>query len=218
MVKRVLGYFYYLFHKYITKNQRKSGTGKWFYIGGRKKLLEHDFKEGDVVFEVGGYLGSYSGDLLEKYPQMNLYIFEPVPKFFKVLKRKFSKMKNVKLLNYGLAGSTRKDKFNIQDDATSHSLSGKEEMELELRDIKEVIDEYQLSEIALFNSNIEGGEYELLDRILETGIIDKIRVLQVQFHDIDAFSQEKKQNILNEIEKTHTLIFDYPTWVRLERR
>ena len=36
--------------------------------------------------------------------------------------------------------------------------------------------------VDLFKINIEGGEYPLLDRIIENGQVERVRYFQIQFH------------------------------------
>ena len=38
----------------------------------------------------------------------------------------------------------------------------------------------------LFKINIEGGEYSLLKRMLDTGLVARVRYFQVQYHGIGA--------------------------------
>lgn len=39
-----------------------------------------------------------------------------------------------------------------------------------------------IDDIGLMKINIEGGEYELLERMIELGIINKVKDIQIQFH------------------------------------
>jgi len=55
--------------------------------------------------------------------------------------------------------------------------------------------------------NIEGGEYELLDHLISSGVVKTIHNLQIQFHDFipDAFAA--MNNIRDRLNLTH-----YPTY------
>jgi hypothetical protein len=58
--------------------------------------------------------------------------------------------------------------------------------------------------------NIEGGEYELLPRMIESGIIDKIKLLQIQFHEISEDSLSQMNKIREKLKSTHNQVFAYP--------
>lgn len=81
------------------------------------------------------------------------------------------------------------------------------------------IAEYIKQEIAVCKINIEGGEYLLLDHIIETGCIEKIRNLQVQFHVIEGQDYKQYYELLaKRLSFTHELSWRYPycweNWVR----
>lgn len=70
--------------------------------------------------------------------------------------------------------------------------------------------EFLQEEIAVCKINIEGGEYELLDYIIESGAIKNIRELQVQFHYVEGWEIEKIYNALAErLKQTHALTWRY---------
>ena len=58
--------------------------------------------------------------------------------------------------------------------------------------------------------NIEGGEYEVLEALLESGMISIFKNLQIQFHDfiIDNAS-ERMENIQVQLAKTHKITYQY---------
>ena len=56
-------------------------------------------------------------------------------------------------------------------------------MEVRLRDVVDVFKELDIGNVDLFKLNIEGSEYAVLDRMIETGLISRVRYLQVQFHE-----------------------------------
>ena len=57
--------------------------------------------------------------------------------------------------------------------------------------------------------NIEGGEYDLLDRLITTGLVGKIDNIQVQFHEFVPNAKERMQNIQKKLSKTHTPTYQY---------
>lgn len=76
-------------------------------------------------------------------------------------------------------------------------------------------------EIALMKINIEGGEYELLDYIIGTGLHKNIKNLQAQFHLIEnAGVQKAYELIAAKLSETHSLTWRHPfcweSWRRNE--
>ena len=61
-------------------------------------------------------------------------------------------------------------------------------------DINEILDKY--SQIDLLKINIEGGEYDILERMYKTGTINKVQNLQIQFHNFVEDAQSKYDNIV----------------------
>ena len=57
--------------------------------------------------------------------------------------------------------------------------------------------------------NIEGSEYELLERIIEIDFIRNIDNLLIQFHNFFSDSRSRMDNIQKHLSKTHRLTFQY---------
>jgi len=75
--------------------------------------------------------------------------------------------------------------------------------------------EEDLEVIDLVKMNIEGSEYELLDEIIDSGCIGKIKHLQIQFHNFVEDAPRKRKEIRNKLKMTHVNKFNYPfIWER----
>lgn len=73
------------------------------------------------------------------------------------------------------------------------------------------IAKYLQEEIAVMKINIEGGEYVLLNYIIQKGLHKNVKNIQVQFHLIDGMDCGKLHlDIYKELKKTHKLTWDYP--------
>lgn len=211
-IKRFLAFFYYIIYKYISPNPTKASYGYWFYIDGdNHHLLNHNLTSKSVVFEIGGYTGVFAERLKNKFDS-EIYIFEPVQKFFKELEAKFDTDPKVHLFNHGLSNVTKKEKISLLGDSSSTILNttGSEE-EILLLDIKEFMDAHkEITIIDLVNMNIEGGEYTLLPRMIELGLMSQINVLQVQFHNYFPEAIEDREEIINQLQQTHDHYFKLP--------
>jgi FkbM family methyltransferase len=174
-----------------------------------------------IVFDVGGETGIWAMQVYSKYAPC-LYIFEPHPRFVEVLKQKFHD-KRARIFGYGLGSKNLTTSLSdsgmgssVYESSPGYDGSGK--FRIEIRDIVDVISELKLNSVDLIKINIEGGEYDLLPGMIESGIVNKCKIIRIQFHDWipDAFAMRKK--IVKELSKTHDIEWSYPmvweSWIR----
>ena len=79
-----------------------------------------------------------------------------------------------------------------------------------LKDIFSFLNKEGINKIDLIKINIEGGEYPLLKRMIETNIIEKCNDIQVQFHNFYPNAITLRNEIRDSLQKTHFLTYDYP--------
>lgn len=163
-----------------------------------------------TVFDVGGYEGNWSKVIDNKYSP-NIYIFEPVSLFAQRITEMFSHKKNIHVLSVGLSGSNKKVSLSVQEESSSaHKVPIGDAQLVEFLDIVEVIDTYNIQKIDLLKINIEGEEYELLNRLVESGYIARCTHILVQFHDFVDSATEKRVQCIEGIHATHNTSFSYP--------
>jgi hypothetical protein len=85
--------------------------------------------------------------------------------------------------------------------------SSKETVQFE--DVVDFFNEHKIDNVDLMKINIEGGEYELLPRLIDAGLIKQIKNLQIQFHRIGKNSEKDMVLIQAELSKTHTCVYRY---------
>lgn len=95
-------------------------------------------------------------------------------------------------------------------DATSeYGVSTKIE-KIRLVNINDILDKYKIKVVDLLKLNIEGGEYDLLEYLIETDMIKKFKNIQVQFHrSVNAF-EARANRIQQALRGTHKLTYQYP--------
>ena len=77
------------------------------------------------------------------------------------------------------------------------------------------MNEFKIEEIDLLQINIEGAEYDILDNWIDNKVINKIKTLQIQFHNFKEIPNyvERRENIRNNLLKLgFTEKFNYQ-WV-----
>lgn len=73
----------------------------------------------------------------------------------------------------------------------------------QLRNCDTVFKELGIEKVDLMKINIEGGEYNLVGKLIDSGLIEKIKYLQIQFHDFVENSEEKRENLRSQLTKAH---------------
>jgi hypothetical protein len=68
---------------------------------------------------------------------------------------------------------------------------------------------YLDTRIALCKINIEGGEYELMNHILGSGLQVNVDNFQIQFHKVEGY-QERYDMIADRLSNTHSLTWRQP--------
>jgi hypothetical protein len=93
-----------------------------------------------------------------------------------------------------------------------HSGRAFESVEIELQDVADVLDAMDVDCIDLIKINIEGGEYELLDRLHETGWLRRIDMIIVQFHEFAPDAYRSRRRNRRQLAETHRCTWNY-RWV-----
>lgn len=182
----------------------------WFSAGVEMTLrLDYDLDADSVVFDVGGYEGQWASDIFSKYG-CTVHVFEPVKPFAEKIAQRFERNPKIHCHAIGLAGETKKLTIFVEAYASSVFKGGKQREEIALVDAVSFIEEHDLRRIDLLKVNIEGGEYELLDRLIDTGCIGRIVDLQVQFHDFVPEAEVRMQRLQEKLRATHHPTYQYP--------
>jgi FkbM family methyltransferase len=190
-------------------SKKKSDYKKWLLSNGEQTLrLNYDLKKDSIVFDIGGYKGNFADDIYNKY-MCTVYIFEPVNYFYDHIKNRFVGNEKIKAYKYGLSNCEKTIEISIENDSSSvHKRSNNIET-IKLINVTNFIRNNSIKKIDLLKINIEGGEYEVIPELINSGDIDKIMNLQIQFHDFIDDCDTKRDEIRNELNKTHELTYDY---------
>lgn len=184
---------------------------KWFKDNGDyTHNLNYQLNEDSNVVELGGYIGVWSQQIINKY-NCNVFIVEPIEEFFQILNQKFEKNSKVKLLKAAISSENKKGIIYHSGDGSSSLLNNKNPNEVDFITIDHMLNIFKLTNVDLVQINIEGEEYSLLENMIETGTINFFKNIQVQFHlgiINDVFRRENIRNGL--IENGFEINFDYP--------
>jgi len=169
--------------------------------------VTYPLTSGSIVFEVGGYLGETAVKLVERY-DCNIYIFEPVKEFMDKAREKLKGNPKVHFLDFGLSDKDAEEVISSNGDGSSVFAEGK--MTIQLKDVKKFVEDLKVNKIDLLILNIEGGEFKVLPRMIECGLIPLCTYIQIQFHDFFPEAKRLRKEIRTKLFETHYLIHEYP--------
>jgi len=201
----------HLFKLYIMQDPFLISVKNWFSDKGDETLrLNYPLDRSSIVFDVGGYQGDYAEAIFQKYG-CQVYLFEPVPSFYKECVERFSNNSSITCFNYGLSSSSGWFEIGLDNNASSFKKieSGEKTQLAQLRSVTEVFDELGLKKIDLIKINIEGGEFDLLPAMIDSGLIKQVKYLQIQFHNFIDGAVENRQRIRKLLGKTHREMWNY---------
>lgn len=165
-----------------------------------------------VVFDVGGYDGSWSRTIAEKY-NSNIYLFEPVKEFYDKCCDGLKEYSKIKCLNYGISKTTGEQLIYLLNDGSNTfvprgNYNGNTEL-IQLKSINDIWCELNIDKVDAIKINAEGAEYDLLEGLFESNKISCVHELLIQYHGFVDNAIERKKNIENTLNLSHDLVFDY---------
>jgi FkbM family methyltransferase len=194
--------------------------------GGNDRTLrqEYDLGPQSLVFDLGGYEGQWASDIVARY-LCHVQVFEPVVAMADGIRQRFAGNQLVEVHDFGLGPATTGATIWLDGDSSSvvraapprtNSQQLAEEVRLVM--FEDFIQERGISAIDLMKINIEGAEYELLEHLLDTGAVDVIGNIQVQFHDFVPDAERRMRDIQSGLARTHDLtyqsLFVWENWRR----
>jgi FkbM family methyltransferase len=186
-----------------------------FRIDGWNNLLydKHKLVNDDSILILGGYKGRSAISWRKKYDSP-IIIVEPIPIFFEDLKRNTREMNDVSLINLAIGKSDTEIEISMDSDSTGSFSSGGPIVRVQQKDISTFL--VGLTRFpSIIEMNIEGAEYDVLERLIETNLHMKINTLLIQFHKIGPDYLARYVGIQDQLEKTHKLVFQYEfVWER----
>ena len=186
-----------------------------------EKRYQYNLTSDSVVIDLGGYIGLWARDIVNQFG-CTVYSYEAVERYFNQINYlgvdSYQAAVTCKtgtdyihVCDEGSAVGTLADdkKKNDLDSSYQSNIQSHSTIPLEkinTIDINEVLEEF--NKVDLLKINIEGGEYDILTRMCDTGTINKVDNIQIQFHNFVEDAQNKYNNIVNKLQDTHKCDFD----------
>lgn len=192
--------------KHVTQRDVHAARKRWSKLRGDETLrLNYPLGPDSVVFDLGGYHGDFSQAIHARYG-CTVYLFEPVRAYYDHCVARFQDSPRIHCFNFGLGDGNGTFAISTAEDGSSLYLDAPEQpdaTQAEIRDFHEFVLEQGVKHIDLIKINIEGGEYDVLPRMIRCGFIERIDHLQIQFHDFIPDAPRKRDAIRHEFERTH---------------
>jgi FkbM family methyltransferase len=210
-------------------NAYRPSMRRFFYAAREQPeiLVDVDVPSGGVVLDIGAFEGHWARRVVDRatargVPGLRLHAFEPVQGALAKLRASFADDERVVVHPFGLAGADRTETLTLAGPGSTVFRSAATSFghdEVPLRDVAGVLAELALDEVAFAKINIEGGEFELLDRLHDTGWLPRISTLLVQFHEFAPGAHRGRRRNRRQLAESHRCTWCYP-WVfeRWDRR
>ncbi len=189
---------------------RETRLQRWYAVNGDHTLrVEYDLEPSAVAFDLGGFRGDWAAEMHARYG-CTVHVFEPCPPFCADIRKRLGKNPHIRIHEFGLGASECLLRLSICAEGSSVFRDAPNHCEIRVIRAQDFLAVQNITAIDVMKINIEGGEYELLEHLLETGLIRQIRNIQVQFHeDVIPDAAVRMRKIQAELARTHALTFQH---------
>ena len=172
-----------------------------------------DHGSSPVIVVFGGFTGESCAQWTSKWPNAQLFVYEPVPAWAALLKERFRDV-DVRVFEYGVGARSENRWMFLKGDASSalpqRSMGPSEEGQIEVlfKSVAEAAGAWPFS-VDTMEINIEGGEYELIQSLSAIGLLERVVNVFVQFHDVGQDTEELIGRARARLESTHELVWSF---------
>jgi FkbM family methyltransferase len=182
-------------------------------MANRDILIDADIDENSIVLDVGAFDGDWAQKVWDRH-QPVIHGFEPAPSGYEAMAQRFYGNEKVQAYEYGLGAQDSVESLALKGPGSSiYDEPGRfGSVDIRVRDVAAVYEELGLDHVDLLKINIEGGEYDLIDRMVETGLLPRARLVLVQFHEWHPKAYARRRQNRRDLAQTHDEVWNYP-WV-----
>lgn len=207
------------------RRERQPGALGAYYRAGGDALLFRDLRvdSSQWVIDGGGYRGDWTAEALWRFGCRSA-IYEPVPEFARALRERFALNDRVEVVEAALGGAPGEISVGLAGDGSSAFRSGGPSVRARVEGIAAACARLAAPgaaapAVGCLKLNIEGGEYEVLDRLAAAALLGSLGSLVIQFHELDAQSAERRARAQDALSRTHVLRWEFPfVWERWDPR
>ncbi len=186
-------------------------------------LYDFDLSTDDLAVDVGAFEGEWASRISDTYG-CTVDAFDLSPRFNEPLAAVADSHPKVQVHHVGLGAAdelVRVSKKSMGSSAFAHPGDSSDQVwdEARIRDVAGVWDELGWTRVAAMKMNIEGGEYDLLERLIATGLHARVDAFTIQFHEWLPDAYRRRRRIRKALNQTHVCDWNYPfIWEKWSRR
>lgn len=155
------------------------------------KVLAHniEFKQGDVILDVGANEGVFSIMMSKIYPQTRIIALEPVPRTFKTLSENIAlnHCTNIQVVEIGAGRNgdgghalfVSKDYSGGSTSLCTYNPDHHIKTEVKILPLDDIFEQFNISQCKLMKMDIEGMEYEAL---YFSNVLPRTEFMAAEFH------------------------------------
>jgi len=181
---------------------------KFYNAGGEELRYDYIFDNNSVIFDLGGYEGEWASEIYSRF-RSKIYVFEVYKPYAEAISKRFKYNPDIHVFAYGLSSENGFATITVDDNRTSVYTETGTKADIELASAAEFIRGNNIDSIDLMKINIEGGEYDLLDHLIETGCHKIIKNLQIQFHNFVPDAIQRMNKIREKLSITHSTTYQF---------
>lgn len=171
---------------------------------------EYPLNKDSLVIDGGGFEGNWAAGMSERYG-CTVIIFEPVHQFFSQLLRRFQSADNVAIDCAGLGGADcengKQVKIYIRNNSSGLFSPGPEAETVKLYSASIVVGKFTRP-VDVLKLNIEGCEFDVIEDLIGSGQIKRVKNIQVQWHDCAPDAVMRFDALQKKLTETHELTLD----------
>ncbi len=182
-------------------------------------LTTFDIDDTCTVVDAGAFDGTWSHQIATRYGA-SVHAFEPAPDALAELEKRLDGRPTT--IHPFALGATNADAALVLGglgSSVSTDTPADGSVPIEIRDVAAAFDDLGLSKIDLLKLNVEGSEFDIIDRLTETGWLARVRILLIQFHEWHPGAYGRRRSAQRSLQRTHHQTWDYPwIWETWEHR
>lgn len=191
---------------------RQGALGEFYRNGGIELLVsQFDLNSDDWVVDAGGFRGEWTDEILCRYGA-KVVIVEPNPPYAARLRDRYKSNDRVEVVEVALSDRVGRVALRLCDEGSTLMASATASATIDVRliDVRQLFEERFPRGLGCLKLNVEGAEFEILERLLSTGQAGGIRTILVQFHKGPSNCVQRREKIQAQLSKTHKKVFDFP--------
>lgn len=171
-----------------------------------ERRFDYPLDQNSLVLDLGGYEGQWASDIYSRYC-CTIHVFEPVEDYAASIQRRFAKNQNIVVHPFGFGAADTTIQIGLGADRSSVFHMSAQTCTGRIVKAEDFLKAQGIAHIDLMKINIEGGEYELLEHLLDTGLVAQIENIQVQFHDFIPNAEARMHSIQEKLRQSHALTY-----------